>query len=248
MSVISSALGKAKHNVWSAIVGSSPPSAATYGSHVPTLIACAAVVRPQRVLELGCGLYSTPLFLDLDYWPALQDITSIETDGQWFQRVVSLLGHDPRWKPQLVKTTVAEWLRSERNGLDIGGYDLIFVDDSAGVLQRAETLDALFSIKPTCPVVVHDVEQWRLRGRVWARRPYIIFDAFTPQTAVCNCGNKAKLLMLKRANAVLRTFRNEALASANLGQWESIGRAAIQRLNTISDAFQQPRSQDGRTL
>ena len=237
MSGISSALRTVRHSVWSAIVRSSPPSAAAYGSHVPTLIACAAIIRPQRVLELGCGLYSTPLFLDSYYWPSLQHITSIETDGEWLQRIVSLLGHDPRWKPQLVKTTVAQWLRSERNNLDIGGYDLIFVDDSAGVLQRSETLHALFSINPGCPIVVHDVEQWRLRGRVWARRPYAIFDAFTPQTGVCNCGSKAKLLMLKRANAVLRTFRNAALTSASLEQWESIGRAALQDLNTLSVSF-----------
>jgi hypothetical protein len=211
-------------------------------------MACAAIIRPQRVLELGCGLYSTPLFLDSNYWPSLQHITSIETDGEWLQRVVSLLGHDPRWKPQLVETTVAQWLRSERNNLDIGGYDLIFVDDSTGVPERSETLRALFSINPRCLIVVHDVEQWRLRGRVWAHRPYVIFDAFTPQTGMCNCGSKAELLMLKRARAVLQTFKNEAVTSDSLEQWEDIGRAAIQRLNTVSDGFQQLRSKDGPTL
>jgi hypothetical protein len=200
-------------------------------------MACATIIRPQRVLELGCGLYSTPLFLDSNCWPALQEITSVETDGQWLQRLASRLGHDPRWRPQLIETTVAQWLRSERNNLDISGYDLIFVDDSAGVLQRSETLRALLSQNPSCPIVVHDVEQWRLRRRVWARRPYVIFDAFTPQTGVCNCRGKAELLMLKRANAVLQTFRNQALTSANLEEWESIGRAALRCVNTISPGF-----------
>jgi hypothetical protein len=38
MSVLSSALRKAKYNAWSAIVRPSPPSLAGYGSHVPTLM------------------------------------------------------------------------------------------------------------------------------------------------------------------------------------------------------------------
>lgn len=199
------------------------------------------------MLELGCGLYSTPLFLDSNYWLALQDITSIETDGQWLQRVVSMLGHDSRWKPQLVKTTVGEWLRPGGGSIDTAKFDLIFVDDSAGVVQRSETLRSLLSLNPRCPIVVHDVEQWRLRSRIWSRRPYVIFDAFTPQTVVCNCGSKGQRLLLKRANAVLQTFRNEVLTSANLEQWESIGRAAIQGLDTISDGFQHSLSEDRRT-
>lgn len=231
MNVLSRALKKAKHSAWDAIVRPSPRSLADYGSHVPALIVCAAVIRPRRVLELGCGLYSTPLFLDSNYWPSLQHITSVETDGQWFQRVVSLLGHDPRWKPQLVNTTVAQWLRSDQGSHDIGKYDLIFVDDSASVPQRSATLSALFSINPGCPVVVHDAEQWLFRRQVWAHRPYVIFDGFTPQTGVCNCRNKATLLMLRRANAELRWLRNEALDYADLEQWENLGQAAVKRLD-----------------
>ena len=108
---------------WNAFVRRAPTSRAAYGTHVPVLMACSAIIRPQRVLELGCGLYSTPLFLDSKCWPDLKHITSIETDDKWLQRVVAQLGDDPRWTPQTIGTTVAEWLSNGGCAVGFGHAD-----------------------------------------------------------------------------------------------------------------------------
>jgi len=232
ITIVMALLRPAFRFVWNLIVPSAPASSEPYGSHVPVLAVLAMYLRPRRVLELGCGLYSTPMFLDSACWPSLEHLTSIETDDQWFQRVVSVVGRDPRWRPHIVESggSVAQWLRSGRNDLNVGRYDLIFVDDSANDVERRRTLSALFSAHPRCPIVVHDVEKARLRSCVWARGPYIIFDAFSPQTGLCNLSAGAELSKLKRANAVLRTLRNQALTASSLREWVAVGRAAIGQL------------------
>jgi hypothetical protein len=195
-------------------------------------MACASIIEPKHVLELGCGLYSTPLFLDSRCFPSVQKLTSVETDDRWFQRIDSLLSGNPRWEPYLAETTVAVWLRSKEAEDAVRACDLIFVDDAAGVLERAGTLCELFSLNPLCPIVVHDVEQWRLRCQIWKRRPYVVFGAFSPQTAVCNCASGAAMVSLKRANAKLRACRDDALSTSTLSDWVTIGDAAIRHIRS----------------
>jgi len=204
-----------------------------YGSHVPVLLILATCLKPRRVLELGCGVYSTLTFLDVHSFPSLEHLVSVETDPEWLERVGAMVRSDPRWQPRMVEgaSSVADWLRFGGTSLAIDEFDLILVDDSANDIQRRQTLGALFCARPTPPIVVHDVECARLRTRLWTRRPYVVFDAFNPQTGLCNLGAGSELSKLKHANAVLRTLRNQALAARNLQEWVAVGRAAIGQLD-----------------
>ena len=55
-----------------------------YATHLPLLVACVAHTKGP-VLELGCGLYSTPLLhaLCLD-----RQLTSLESNVKWYERFV----------------------------------------------------------------------------------------------------------------------------------------------------------------
>lgn len=212
-----------------AVVGLQTASPAPYGSHVPVLMLCASILKPQRVLELGCGYYSTPVFLNRELCPSVEQLTSVETDDQWLGRLRALHGHDGRWKPQLAKDGTAQWLGESQHREELSGYDLIFVDDLQASSGRPRTLGALLAQKPSCPVVVHDVEEWRLRFRIWDDGPFVIFDAFTPQTGVCNCTNSKAKTDLKAASVAMRTKRGEALNCANLEDWITVGHDAIER-------------------
>lgn len=116
MSTFGRALIGFRQGAWGAFIARTNPSTAPYGTHVPVLMAAIALIKPKRILELGSGFYSTPLFLDKRYCPSVTQLTSIETDASWFEHVRSVLGEDQRWDSRLIQTSVAEWLRRGEAG------------------------------------------------------------------------------------------------------------------------------------
>jgi len=210
---------------WNYLIRPAPRSPAPYGSHVPVLLVLSKLLKPRRVLELGCGVFSTPTFLDIECFPSLEHLVSIETSSEWVEAVSRIVGGDSRWQPQLL-TGVAPLIGS------LDGFDLIFVDDGRDTIERSKTLRTVLAARPTCPVAVHDAEAPRLRTALLLRGPYVIFDAFTPQTGLCNLGRVTGMRSrFERANVILRTFRNEALAVNNLMHWVALGRAAVEQLD-----------------
>ncbi len=53
-----------------------------WGTHLPLLVRCVAKTK-GAVLELGCGLYSTPVLHALCHD---RDLTSVETNQEWARR------------------------------------------------------------------------------------------------------------------------------------------------------------------
>jgi hypothetical protein len=133
---------------------------------------------------------------------------------------------DKRWKPELWKGSVSATIPR----LDISAYDLIFIDDSADAISRSHTLQAVYARRPHCPVVIHDAELWQYRTRIWAHPPVVIFDVFNPQTAVCLPRHSAQLAILRNSRRALRSLATAGQTAGNLGEWETVGRRAVQRL------------------
>jgi predicted O-methyltransferase YrrM len=113
-----------------------------YGSHLPTLAYVLAKVQPKRVLELGMGRYSTPMFL---YWPSVEWLHSLETDPEWAEEFT-----DDKLLVSLVDD-VAE------NLPDLTAYDLVFIDDSDNATDRQRTIRAVLS-KEHPVTVIHDAD------------------------------------------------------------------------------------------
>ncbi|HEV2210809.1 MAG TPA: hypothetical protein VG167_18705 [Verrucomicrobiae bacterium] len=132
-----------------------PRWAKPYTTHLPVLLEVATQRPILRVLEVGCGEFSTLAFLDRSCFADLEQIVSLENDPRWAERVKELARGDPRLNLRTVSGLMAKALAAE-NPED---YDLIFLDDSRCVEDRCQTIATLASMRPQQPVVViHDFE------------------------------------------------------------------------------------------
>jgi hypothetical protein len=181
---------------------------------------CGAIFQPKRVLELGTGFFSTSLFLDREACPSVERLHSVENDHEWFDQVRSKYESNAKWRPDMWTGPVDERIYN----LELADYDLIFVDDSQDPESRAKTIKAVFAGRPRCPVIIHDVECWRYRRQVWVHRPYVIFTAFTPQTAVCLPSVCPQRRFLLKAKALADSLAAEGRRAASLEDWKSVGR------------------------
>jgi len=124
-----------------------------HGTHVPMLRAIGQSMRIGRVIEFGCGLFSTKTFLDTTYFPNLASLFSYETDQKWLGKLSFL--KDRRWKPiKISKTAVhLQKITYPKN------IDLVFVDGPWAhrkhILQKMNYLARIY--------VIHDfgINRWQ---------------------------------------------------------------------------------------
>ena len=110
-----------------------------YSSHLPVLRSVIASVKPERILEFGAGLHSTPLFCKTG-----ARVVSVEVDPEWRKAIA--------WEcdsPNLVLRSSYEVTPAD--------YDLIFIDDGESAQQREKTIRLVLS-QPHPVVVIHDAE------------------------------------------------------------------------------------------
>lgn len=115
-------------------------------SHVPVLTLIPKYFHITRVLDIGSGSMSTPLFLNKNIYPDLKDLVSVEENKEWFIKTNRLFGADE--KLTLLTSTPAA----------LYNYDLIFVDGPQNIEKRIRTIGYVMRevIKPI--IVVHDIE------------------------------------------------------------------------------------------
>ena len=178
-----------------------PPRARNdYATHVPVLIGVASLRRIERVLELGCGNYSTKTFLNQAAFPHLKELRSLENDPLW-ARTMRLGVDDPRCTIAFTNGPIAEAVST----LDLDYFDLIFVDDSTSSEQRTATIKALSAHHPKNPwLLIHDYEYDGYQRASAAFRHRFIFNAYNPETGlVFNSSNRSQT-ELKQLNQRLK--------------------------------------------
>lgn len=162
---------------------STPRAANDYATHVPVLIGLARRREVKRVLEFGCGYYSTLTFLNRLVFPRLERLRSIENDASWSQRVAELAKNDARWTLDLVEGGIAKSVPD----LGLDAFDLILIDDSKTSEQRAATIRAVANKQPQRPwIVIHDfeIEEYRSAARGFGQRHS--FRAYNPHTGLAS--------------------------------------------------------------
>src|SRR5690242_3885967 len=104
-----------------------PPRAENaYATHVPVLIGLAAIRSVRRVLEFGCGHYSTKTFLQRAAFPDLDELQSVENDRGWAETMRAATRDDPRSTVTVVDGAISAAVST----FDLEAFDLILVDDS----------------------------------------------------------------------------------------------------------------------
>ena len=131
-------------------------------THAPVLIGLGRVFKVQRVLELGTGLISTPLFLDTKNFNHLTRLVSYENNFKWYQYVSKKNKQQKKWDFKFVKGSISDNLNEE----SVNDYDVVFVDDSNKSIDRRNTIKKALEIK-TKFLIIHDFEN-----------PYYYFNLF----------------------------------------------------------------------
>lgn len=158
-----------------AVLDPLPPRARNdYATHVPVLIGLASLRRIERVLEFGCGHYSTKTFLNRAAFPDLKELHSVENDPVWAKQIKT----DPRGKLHITTAPISDTVSS----FDLETFDLILVDDSKTAAERAATIRALSVFHPSNPwLLIHDYEVDEYQ-RAASFKHRFIFKAYNPQT------------------------------------------------------------------
>lgn len=152
-----------------------------YATHVPVLIGLAGLRRIERVLELGCGNYSTQTFLNRSVFPDLKELLSLETDPLWARTMRTNVAADPRCRIAFSSGAVADALAS----IDLDYFDLILVDDSTTSEQRSATIRTLSALQPQAPwLLIHDYEIPEYRRAAAAFSHKFTFNAYNPQSGL----------------------------------------------------------------
>jgi predicted O-methyltransferase YrrM len=172
-----------------------------YATHVPVLVALSRLLRVERVLELGCGEYSTSTFLDRSVFPCVKELRSIEDDPAWAARVMRVAGSDERFRV----TCVQEAGRDVLDEIVFRDYDLIFIDDSQNVEGRTKTIRR---VADRCDrrnvVVIHDFEvaEYRRAARALGKR--FTFSGLNPYTGMTWTDARVDRRALRRVDGVIR--------------------------------------------
>ncbi|HEY0367807.1 MAG TPA: class I SAM-dependent methyltransferase [Pyrinomonadaceae bacterium] len=199
---------------------STPRALNDYATHVPILIALAGLGEIRRVLECGCGHYSTLTFLNRSAFPHLERLHSIENDDSWARAIQEAAKDDHRWTLQVVNGEISESVAD----LDLESFDLILIDDSKTSAQRAATIRAIARKQSKHPwIVIHDfeVEEYRRAASGFKHRHR--FRAYNPETGVV--GNRVD--KWKSIDRVIRT-KAKVLEPDAIEQWTAVFRQDLQ--------------------
>jgi len=188
-----------------------------YATHIPVLLSLAQAIKVEKVLELGCGEYSTLTFLNTTAFPSLVTLDSLETDQAWLDKISEVVGDDSRLRSRFVPGAMLTAI--EETNLD--EYDLIFVDDSTTSEERSATITALSRRQPKRPVIViHDFEVQAYRHAAKTFQHQFTSRAFNPQIGIVWNGEKDLTKALRRAEAVMKRYAKK-LDPDNVREWES---------------------------
>lgn len=156
--------------------------ARTWGSHAPLLQAVANTFLMNRVVECGCGKYSTPILRGV-----AKEMVSIEHDEAWSKKIQSV------YEPSSKHKWIVEPLMGVNNGtpwedltpkgkaelinfyeawgnLLRDGVDFLFVDTF-----RAARVPAVLGMAPCVDVIMlHDMEPLSIRWYGWEKAEKVL--------------------------------------------------------------------------
>lgn len=151
-----------------------------FATHIPILLGVAAITSPLRILELGGGRFSTPCLADRSLFPSVKEVHTLEDDPEWANVL-----HALDLEPGRSCVEVVPSIRHRLVTMDISPYDLIFVDNSMSVAERADTLAVVLDrARSDAIVVVHDFEWRAYRAAVKYPWKYYSFRVWKPETGV----------------------------------------------------------------
>ena len=176
-----------------------------FASHVPVLTGLSSLFKISRVLEFGCGFYSTLTFVNPDIYKDLMEIQSFENDLEWYNQVKDATRNDSRITLNFVKGPIPSIVSS----VNLEPFDLIFIDDSVVAEERAATIKAVAAKMPSSAlVVIHDFENPVYRNAAVSFKNQFVFKTFNPYTGLLWKDHPVNRVKLEALNQVIKTNAN----------------------------------------
>jgi hypothetical protein len=193
-----------------------------YGTHIPVLIGLSRMVEVRRVLEFGCGEYSTLTFLNRAAFPHLAELKSLETDINWLNILAKQTDGDWRVKLEHVEGQ----MHSAANGIELDDYELAFIDDSTTPEERAITIYEIAAKQAASTIVViHDFEVPLYRQAAKSFAHNFKFNTFNPHTGVVWNDAAISKSKLRQLRSLIKRH-SKHLEPDDIGGW-------LQVLNTF---------------
>ena len=158
-------------------MASRQPYPLDHATHVPILIGLGLNLKVRRVLELGSGDNSTPLFLDRRVFPEVTEVVSFEDSPEWMERMKAKI-EDSRAK---FVDAIPE---------DIYLFDLILVDNAectrrvAAIERILKNINDNIEVLHDPIVVVHDTENPPYTEALKSFPCVHRFESYDPATSV----------------------------------------------------------------
>lgn len=193
---------------------STPRALNDYATHVPILIGLARLREIKRVLEFGCGYYSTLTFLNRAAFPHLERLQSVENDASWAETIHEAAKSDDRWTLKLIRREIADGIPA----LDLEAFDLILIDDSKTSTQRSATIRAVAGRQPQRAwIVIHDFEVGEYRRAAADFKQRYSFKAFNPETGIVS-NNPNRVSEWKSLDRTIKA-KARTLEADQTGRW-----------------------------
>lgn len=189
-----------------------------FATHLPVLIGMSRLLQINRIIEFGCGRYSTLTFLDRSVFPDIETLHTYENDPAWINQIAELVRQDARVRFEFVNGSMSTSI----NNIQFENYDLIFIDDSLTSEDRAKTIR---QVSQNCHssnvVIIHDYEVrlYREASKIFPNR--FTFTALNPNTGIVWSEAPLKKSLLRKLDAVIARH-SKRIKSDDLHGWKNI--------------------------
>jgi predicted O-methyltransferase YrrM len=188
------------------------PEALSFATHIAVLAGLARMNKIENVLELGSGRFSTLTFTNPDAFPHLKNLRTVENNPQWVKQVREYVAADSRVEFVEYEGQICNAIRE----MNLGQFDLIFIDDSMDADQRASTIVQVSQNPGGAIVVMHDFENIIYRRASKRFENVYRFTALNPNTGVAWAGNRLERRLLRQMN---KAIRQSGIAPNDIAGW-----------------------------
>jgi predicted O-methyltransferase YrrM len=183
-----------------------------FATHIAVLAGLARITKIENVLELGCGKFSTLTFTNPDAFPHLKNLRTVENNPNWAKQVRAYVAADSRVEFVEYEGQICNAIRE----MNLGEFDLIFIDDSMDANQRASTIVQVSQKPGGAIVVMHDFENIVYRRASKRFENVYHFTALNPNTGVAWAGKRLERRLLRQMN---KAIRQSGIAPNDITRW-----------------------------
>ena len=184
-----------------------------FATHLPYLLALCQDISPKSFLELGGGTFSTPALYDKALFPSLQRILTVEDDADWASRIRDVVGLSED------HVTLVDDVSNFVLDYDGQDFDIVFIDDSKTIIERAKTVEACVKKFPNSLLVIHDFEVRAYQIALGDAVEKTVGDAWRPWVGMASFSSE-KIEAAKRASKKIKT--NRFVSPSDSQRWSGI--------------------------